>query len=109
MKENTNTAKVIYLVLVLGLFIPFTNVVAIIFAYINKGQGSSFLDKHYRYQIRTFWIGIVYIVISSILTIIFIGYILLLLTYLWTILRCLKGFNALQNNETPKNVTTWWI
>ncbi len=106
---STTTAKIIYLVLMLGLLIPFIGLIAIIFAYVNKGDGPEWLDENYRYQIRTFWISILYFALSYILTFVFIGFITLALTFIWYIIRCAKGLKAVSKKQAPHNVNTWLL
>lgn len=104
---GTTTAKIIYVVLILGLFIPFIGIIALIVAYVNKGDGPFWLDENYRYQIRTFWIGALYLLLSYLLTFIVIGFVTLAITYIWYIIRCAKGLKALGKDEAPQNVSSW--
>lgn len=104
---STTTAKIIYMVLMLGLLIPFIGIIALIVAYVNKGDGPEWLDQNYRYQIRTFWIGSLYFVLSYLLTFIFIGFITFAITFVWYVIRCAKGLKALSREEEPANVSAW--
>ena len=111
-KTSTITAKIIYILLMVGA-LPFVGIfigiIALILAYVNKGDGPEWLDENYRYQIRTFWIGALYFALSYILTFIFIGYITLAITFIWYIIRCAKGLKALTREEEPANVSSWLI
>lgn len=104
---NTTISKTIYIVLAVGLFIPFVGIVALIVAYVNKGDTPTWLNENYRFAIRTFWIGALYLMISYILTFVLIGFITLAITYIWYIVRCAKGFNAVSHHQTPKNINSW--
>ena len=106
---STTTAKIIYIVLMAGLLIPFISIIAIIVAYVNKGDGPEYLDENYRYQIRTFWMGVLYFAISYILTFIFIGFITFAITFIWYIIRCAKGLKAVNKQEIPNNVNSWLL
>lgn len=108
-QTNTTAAKIIYIVLMAGLLIPFIGLIGIIVAYVNKGDGPEWLDENYRYQIRTFWIGILYFAISYLLTFVFIGFITLPLTFIWYVIRCAKGLKALNKEEAPLNVNSWML
>ncbi|WP_415249679.1 DUF4870 family protein [Sulfurimonas sp.] len=112
MSENqtsTTTAKIIYIVLMVGLLVPFIGIIALIVAYVNKGDGPLWLDENYRYQIRTFWIGVLYFALSYILTFIFIGFITFAITFVWYVIRCAKGLKALNIKKEPANVSSWLI
>ncbi|WP_447528081.1 MULTISPECIES: DUF4870 family protein [unclassified Vreelandella] len=87
----------------------FTMLVGLIIAYVYRGKGPEWLDEHYRYQIRTFWIGMVYSVISLFLFLFVIGILMLVLLAVWMIVRIVVGFKALQEGRAPSNVDTWLI
>ena len=108
-KTSTTTAKILYIVLMVGLLVPFVGIIALIVAYVNKGDGPFWLDENYRYQIRTFWIGTLYFALSYILTFVFIGFITFAITFIWYIIRCAKGLKALEREEEPHNISSWFI
>lgn len=105
--SNANMAKYIYIGYIVGLFVPFVSLIGVIVAYVNKGNNGNVVDEHYRYQIRTFWIGFLYFFISFLLTMILIGWLMVLATYAWYIVRCVKGLKALDQNKAPDNVDGW--
>lgn len=106
-KPDTTMAMVIYALYLASFFLGFTSIIGVVIAYVYKGKGPAWLDEHYRYQIRTFWIGLVYGIVFSILTLILIGFPLLLALAVWLIIRCVKGFKGLQEKRVPSNVDTW--
>ena len=63
-------------------------------AYVNRGGAPEWVETHYRFQIRTFWIGLLYGVISLITVFILIGFLFALFTLVWWIVRCAKGCSA---------------
>lgn len=104
---DTTLAMVIY-ALLLGVFITgVTPVIGAVIAYVYRGRGPRWLDEHYRYQIRTFWIGLLYAVVSWVLAFVLIGFVLMALQAVWLIVRCVKGFKALQEKRAPDNVDSW--
>jgi uncharacterized membrane protein len=107
LKPDTTMAMVIYALYLASFIVGFTSIIGIVMAYVYKGKGPTWLDEHYRYQIRTFWMGLVYGIVFSILTLILIGFPLLLALAVWFIIRCVKGFKGLQEQRAPANVDTW--
>ena len=109
--QNTSSsiAKVIYILLIIGTIIGITGIIALIMAYVNKDDSSHWLQTHYRFQIRTFWIGILYVVIGAITFNLVIGYFILLFTFFWWIIRCAKGLKQLENNQPVNNLTSWFF
>ncbi|MBF59237.1 DUF4870 domain-containing protein [Halomonas sp. FeN2] len=108
-QPDTTMAMVIYALYLASFILGFTSIIGVVIAYVYKGKGPTWLDEHYRYQIRTFWIGLAYGIIFSILLFAVIGFPLLLALAVWFIIRCVKGFKGLQEKRAPSNVDTWLI
>ncbi|WP_394424012.1 DUF4870 family protein [Vreelandella stevensii] len=106
---DTTMAMVIYALYLASFVVGFTSVIGVIIAYVYRGKGPVWLDEHYRYQIRTFWIGLLYGSIATLLTLILIGFPLLLAFAVWFIVRCVKGFKGLQEKRAPSNVDSWLL
>lgn len=102
------TAKIIYFLYLASLVIGITGLVGLIMAYINKDpKAGDVACNHYRYQIRTFWIGMLYGLVCLLLMLVVVGFVLLLLLYIWMIVRCVKGLKAAERGEPVENVTSW--
>ncbi len=107
--DNIPTAKVIYILLIVGTLIGFTGIIALIMAYVMKNSSSEWLQSHYQFQIRTFWIGLLYAFIGMLLLPIVIGYFILIFTFVWMIVRCTKGLNQLEEKQPVKNLGSWFF
>ncbi len=105
---DTTIPIVIYALLLAGIISGgLTQVVGVVIAYVYRGKGPHWLDEHYRYQIRTFWMAMLYFAVSGLLTLIMIGFVTWLLTVVWLVIRCVKGLKSLQEKRAPDNVDTW--
>ena len=63
-----------------------------IVAYVKYDDSIGMLEEsHFRWQIRTFWIGLGATVAGAILLVIYIGVIVLALAQLWILYRAIKG------------------
>lgn len=102
-------SKVIYILYLVGIVVPLTSLVGVVMAYINRKNAPPWLETHYTFQIRTFWIGLLYSVISYLTTVVLIGFILLLAMFVWLIVRCVKGMQYLERRQPVPNPETWWI
>ena len=76
--EGQGNAKVIYILYLIGLVVGLTAIVGLVMAYVYRGEGPDWVDAHYRFQIRTFWIGLLYIVVGTALSAVLVGYLILL-------------------------------
>ena len=101
------TAKIVYILYLVGLLLGITGIIGVVMAYINRADAPEWLAKHYQFQIRTFWIGGLYMFIGAVLSVLVIGYFILLFWLVWLIVRCVKGMKALDANEPPANPTGW--
>ncbi|MFO7649053.1 MULTISPECIES: DUF4870 family protein [Halomonas] len=104
---DTTMPMVVYALYLASFVVGFTSVIGVVIAYVYRGKGPAWLDEHYRYQIRTFWIGLLYATVASILVLVAIGIPLLIALAVWLIVRCVKGFRGLQEKRAPDNVDTW--
>jgi uncharacterized membrane protein len=102
-----DTAKLIYILYLASLIVGITGIVGVIMAYVNRGGSPAWVETHYRFQIRTFWIGLLYGLISLITAFILIGFLFALFTLVGWIVRCAKGLQRLGRGEPYQNAATW--
>ena len=102
------TAKIIYVLYLLSFFAGVTSLVGVVMAYVYQGDAPEPLRTHYRFQIRTFWIGVLYALLSSLaLTLFGIGILGFAFLAVWLIVRCVKGLRYLDRREPVPDPTTW--
>jgi len=103
---STGSAKIVYILYIIGIVFGLTGIVGVIMAYINKGD-DEVLDTHYQFQIRTFWMGLMYLVLGALLAIVLVGYFILLWWIVWLAIRSVKGMKYLDRGEAHPNPTSW--
>ncbi|MGM0542138.1 MAG: DUF4870 family protein [Pseudomonadota bacterium] len=106
-KVSTTIPIIIYALYLLNFIIPFGALIGLIMAYVNQGDEDNFLQSHYQFQIRTFWIGLLYLTIGILLTAIAIGWLVILFYIVWLIIRCAKGLKYLGKKQPLPNPTSW--
>jgi uncharacterized membrane protein len=81
------------------------SIVAVIMNYVRRAEArGSWLESHFRWQIRSFWFALLWVVVTSIcaapLLILWIGFIVIWigfgLTGLWILYRVIRGWLALR-------------
>ena len=102
-----NQAKVIYALYALSLVFGVTAIVGVVLAYMARDDAPNWLASHYRFQIRTFWLLVLFMFIGILLTVVLIGVLVLIATVVWLIVRCVKGWRHLDRLEPVENVETW--
>ncbi len=105
--DNGGQAKIIYILYLAGFIVGITPLIGIVMAYMNRREGPDWVQSHYQWQIRTFWIGLLYGFAGILSIFILIGFLLLLLMSVWYIVRCVKGLMALDKQKPIDNVETW--
>jgi len=98
---DTSKAKLVYYLYLAGLVFGITGVVGVVMAYLERKDESipDWLKTHYTYQIKTFWIGAIFMIVGGLLALVFIGYFVLLAWVVWLVIRALKGMKALDKKE----------
>ncbi|AZO22425.1 hypothetical protein EJ070_18190 [Mesorhizobium sp. M1E.F.Ca.ET.045.02.1.1] len=109
LEPGQTNALVIYILYLASLAIGVTAIIGIVLAYINRGKAGGFVESHYAFQIRTFWIGLLYALISVVLMMLAIGFLLMFAVAVWFIARCILGLQALQRGEPVKNPQSWLL
>lgn len=104
---SDSTAKLIYILYIIGPFFGPLGIVGVIMAYMNISEAPDWLKSHYQFQIRTFWIGAIYIVTGAILTLALVGIFILLFWAVWLIVRSVKGMQLVDSKESHPNPTGW--
>jgi len=91
---------VVYALHAVGFFSGITWIVAVIVNYVKLDDArGTWLESHFRWQIRTFWWGLLWGVIGSVLLLILIGWLVLAAAGIWIIYRIVKGAMYLSENR----------
>jgi uncharacterized membrane protein len=104
---DTNMAKVVYVLYLIGIVLGVTAIVGVVMAYIYRDNAPDWLKTHYDLQIRTFWMVLLYCIIAGILTFILVGFLLFLVIAIWWIVRCVKGLKYLDQRAAYPNHLSW--
>lgn len=109
LEPGETNVQVIYILYLVGLVIGVSALAGIVIAYINRGKAGGWVESHYTWLIRTFWICLLYSLISVVLMLAAIGFLLLLAVAVWFIARCIIGLQALGRRDPIKNPESWII
>jgi len=105
-----DNAKLVYILYLASALIGLTVLVGLVMAYMNRGAvAGTWAETHYTYQIRTFWIGLLYFAVSALLMMIGIGFLLAFAVVIWAIVRCVKGLQWASEGEPVPDPQNWII
>jgi uncharacterized membrane protein len=79
----------------------------VITAYIYRADAPGWVATHYRFQIRSFWIGLLYAFLSLLTLILIVGFLFGAFTFIWWIVRSVKGLKLLSEGAAHDNPATW--
>jgi uncharacterized membrane protein len=100
-------AVAVYLLYLIGFFTGITALVGVIIAYVKKPTASGVPQSHFQFQVRTFWIGLLYLAIGSFLLFLYIGGPILLWWFVWTLVRAIKGLILLNDGRPIPQPASW--
>jgi len=79
---------------------PVVWIVAVIINYVKREDVTgTWLESHFRWQIRTFWFGLLWAVPGVILFVLIVGWFILAADAIWIIYRIVKGWLNLSENR----------
>src|SRR3990167_5582150 len=91
MKLLKNLTQVVYILYALSYFAGVTAIIGIIINYVKREQvAGTWLESHFRWQIRTFWFGLLWAVIGAATVVILVGFAILFANFCWIIYRIIK-------------------
>ena len=100
-------ALAVYVLYGVGYFTGISALIGVIIAYVKIEDADPLLHSHYRFQIRTFWIGLMYLTIGFVLSIVLIGIPILIWWFVWSVIRIVKGGLLLVEHKPIVRPESW--
>ncbi|KDC68161.1 hypothetical protein L510_4317 [Bordetella bronchiseptica MBORD591] len=89
-----------------GGFLGIATLAAVVLMYVKRGDtAGTMYASHFDWLLRTFWWALLWLAISAIATLIFIGWIGVVATVVWVLYRLIKGWLALLEGNAPSSYT----
>jgi uncharacterized membrane protein len=105
--SDDSLALIIYLLYGAGYFFVIPALAGVVIAYVKVEDADPVLRSHYQFQIRTFWIGLLYLSIGIVLCLALIGFLVLAWWFVWSLIRIVKGFIAINDYKPIANPRSW--
>ena len=102
--ERLHSAKTVttfvYALQAASFVLGITIIVAVIVNYVKKEDvRGTWLESHFRWQIRTFWFSLLWSIVGAITFVAFIGWLILVADMVWLIYRIVKGWLNLSEEK----------
>lgn len=88
-----------YVLHLVGAVAGITSIIGLVLNYLKRGHSGEVLDSHHTWMISSFWWALLGLIIGGILTLIFIGWAVLFIVWIWYIYRHVRGLIAFVNGE----------
>lgn len=99
-KSAKTLTTVIYGLYAASFLFGITGLVAIIMNYVKREDvAGTFMESHFRWQIRTFWFGLLWTMIGVMSMAFFVGIFVLIGNTIWILYRVVKGWLRLNDNK----------
>lgn len=99
-KKLKDLTMLVYILQAVGLFVGLTWIAAVIVNYVKREDvRGTWMESHFDWQIKTFWIGLAASIVGWITLWILIGWLILLAVAIWSIYRIVKGWLALNDRK----------
>lgn len=100
MESLKRITLLIYILYAFAYFAGITAIIGIMLNYIKREEvAGTWLESHFRWQMRTFWFGLLWAVIGGLTWLIGIGVLVLIVNCLWIVYRVVKGWLYFNDNK----------
>ena len=107
MVSDNTLAVIVYVLYCVGYVTAISALIGVIIAHVKVDDADPVLRSHYRFQIRTFWIGLLYLAIGIPLSLVLIGMPILAWWLLWSLIRIIKGIILVNECKPIANPGSW--
>ena len=98
--SDKSLTTIIYALYAASLIFGVTCLVAIIINYVKRDDvAGTWLESHFRWQMRTFWFSLLWGLIGLALTFVVVGIFVLIADLIWYIYRIVKGWIRLNDGK----------
>jgi uncharacterized membrane protein len=84
-------------------------VAGVIIAYVVRKDAPEWLQSHFTFQIRSFWIWLAASVVGGLLTFIGVGVLIVIAAALWFLVRSVAGLGQVLNSKPYPKPESWMI
>jgi uncharacterized membrane protein len=105
--DDRTQAAIVYILYLIALGTAFTALIGFVLACMAWAHADEMARSHFTFQIRTLLIGLGYVVLGAILTVFWVGWVILAWWYLWSLIRSVKGLLTLNRQQAIQNPHSW--
>lgn len=100
LRSNKTLTWIVYGLYAASFMVGITAIAAIVMNYVKRGDvAGTFLESHFTWQIRTFWISLVAAIVGMLLMLVLVGWVVLVADMVWVVYRLVIGAIRLNENR----------
>ncbi len=107
--SSENVATIVYILYLAALLTGVTALVGVVVAYVYRNDAPEWLQTHYNFQIRTFWLGLLFGVVGLLLSIVVVGFVVFAFLAVWLAVRSVKGLKFVSRRQAYPDPLGWWF
>lgn len=108
-RRARNYALAVYLLYGTGFFVGVTFLIGVILAHVARDGAPPWLASHFTFQIRTFWLSLLWGVVGLVSAWLLVGLAFLAWSFILTLGRTIKGFVRLNEDRPIDNPRSWYF
>lgn len=82
-------------------------VVGVVIAHLKRDEAPAWLRTHLTFQIRTFWIGLLWALVGMMTTWLLVGFLFLAWSFVFVLVRTVRGFLRLNDDRPIDDPQSW--
>jgi uncharacterized membrane protein len=91
---------IVYVLQIASIIVGVTLIAAVIINYLKRGDvEGTWLESHFRWQIRTFWYALLWLGVGLALVVVIVGIFVLMALAMWLLYRAIKGWLELEERR----------
>jgi len=91
---------IVYVLQIASIVVGITLIAAVIINYLKRGDvEGTWLESHFRWQIRTFWYSLLWFGVGLALLVLIVGFFVLMALAMWVLYRAIKGWLELEERR----------
>jgi uncharacterized membrane protein len=107
--SNHRLVLTVYILYSVGFVTAITVLVGLTIAYLQRDRTDQICQSHVQFQIRRFWLGLVYLFVGALMIHFAVGVLILIWWVIWTLIRCVTGLLALNAGEPMRKPNSLWF
>lgn len=106
-RRARTVALAVYVLYGAGFITGLAFIVGVVIAHLKRAEAPPWLRSHLTFQIRTFWISLLWGVVGVLTTWLLIGFLFLAWGFVFMLVRTVKGFLRLNDRRPIGNPESW--